>query len=157
MGQYPGRPVHLIGHSGGAALAVWTLEALPESQPITSAVLFGPALSPSYCLTAALRRTQEGIHHFWSPLDLLFLAAGTLLFRTADGKHAISAGFRGFSMAHRTEHEKTWYRHRLTQRCFSPRMLGQFHWGGHFGWANRVFIAEEVAPLLASNAACIAA
>jgi len=43
------------------------------------------------------------------------------------------------------------YRDRLRQRGYRPRMLGQFHWGGHLGWANRVFVAETVAPLLGEN------
>jgi pimeloyl-ACP methyl ester carboxylesterase len=147
--RYAGRPVHLVGHSGGAALAVWTLEALPEGHSISSAVLLGPALSPSYCLTAALRRAEQGIWSFWSPLDLLFLAAGTFLVGTADGQYAVSAGFRGFVAPHGAgEGDQVWYRERLRQQCYRPRMLGQFHWGGHFGWANRVFVAEEVAPLL---------
>jgi hypothetical protein len=30
---------------------------------------------------------------------------------------------------------------------------GQFHLGGHFDWANRVFVAEAVAPLLRGGAA----
>ncbi len=34
------------------------------------------------------------------------------------------------------------------QQCHKLRMARQFHLGGHFGWANRVFVAEVVAPLL---------
>ena len=40
------------------------------------------------------------------------------------------------------------YRTRLRQCRYDLRMLRQFHLGGHFGWANRVFVAEVVAPLL---------
>jgi pimeloyl-ACP methyl ester carboxylesterase len=138
--EFPGRPVHLVGHSGGAAIAVWTLEELPEKQAVRSAVLLGAALSPSYCLTKALSRTEQGIWHYWSPLDLLFLAAGTLLFGTANGRHSVAAGCCGFRR--HLECERLW------QRCYQPRMLRQFHAGGHFGWANSVFVAEEIVPLL---------
>ncbi|HEV3142285.1 MAG TPA: alpha/beta hydrolase [Gemmataceae bacterium] len=140
--EFPGRPVHLLGHSGGAAIAVWTLEALPENQPVHSAVLLGAALSASYPLSKALDQTKQGIWHFWSPLDLLFLAAGTVLFGTADGQHVIAAGCCGFK-APQAKND----RQRLRQQCYHPRMLRQFHAGGHFGWANSVFVSEEIAPL----------
>ncbi|HLW65349.1 MAG TPA: alpha/beta hydrolase [Gemmataceae bacterium] len=138
--EFPGRPVHLVGHSGGAAIAVWTLEALPETASVCSVVLLGAALSPSYCLAKALSRTEKGIWHFWSPLDILFLAAGTLLFGTADGRHTIAAGCSGFKRRRECD--------RLRQCCYHPRMLRQFHFGGHLSWANSVFVAEEIAPRL---------
>ncbi len=147
--SYPGRPVHLLGHSGGEAVAVWTLEALPLTRSVSTAVLFGPALSHSYCLGPALRRVEREVWNFGSPLDLLFLATGTLLVGTADGRHTVSAGFRGFSVPRNAgQEEERLYQNRLRQRRSTPSMLGQFHWGGHFGWANRVFVAETVAPLL---------
>jgi pimeloyl-ACP methyl ester carboxylesterase len=147
--RYPGRPVHLVGHSGGGAVAVWAMEALPPGHSVSTAVLLGPALSPSYRLGPALRRVKRAMWSFWSPLDLVFLAAGTFLFGTADGRHTASAGLRGFSLPpDASAEEASLYWDRLRQRCYAPRMLGQFHWGGHFGWANRVFVAEEVAPLL---------
>src|SRR5262249_521754 len=95
--EYPGRPVYLLGHSGGPALAVWVLEALHADCTVSAALLLAPALAPDYPLGAALRRTELGIWNFYSPLDLLFLAAGTLLFGTLDGQHRISAGCSGFT------------------------------------------------------------
>jgi alpha-beta hydrolase superfamily lysophospholipase len=151
--HHPGRPVHLVGHSGGAAVAVWALEALPESHSVGTAVFFGPALSPSYNLARALRRVEQKVCHFCSSLDLVFLAMGTFLVGTADGRHTFAAGFRGFSLPRDADEAvKRLYRDRLYQRRYRPRMLGQFHWGGHLGWANRVFVAEEVAPLLREGA-----
>jgi pimeloyl-ACP methyl ester carboxylesterase len=148
-GQFPGRPVHLIGHSGGAAVATWALDALPPGGTVSSVVLLAPALSPSHNLAPALRRVERGVWHFWSPLDVIFLAAGTLLAGTSDGRHVVSAGFCGFSPPRGASREdETLYRDRLRQQCYHPRMLGQFHWGGHLGWANRVFVAESVVPLL---------
>jgi len=150
--RYPGRPVHLVGHSGGAAVAVWAVEALPPTHPVGTAVLLAPALSPAYDLTPALRKVEGGVWHFWSPLDVVFLAAGTLLFGTSDGRHAVSAGCCGFSLPGGARPaDVALYRDRLRQRGYRPRMLGQFHWGGHLGWANRVFVAETVAPLLGEN------
>jgi pimeloyl-ACP methyl ester carboxylesterase len=141
--DYPGRPVYLIGHSGGAALGVWVLEALPEDRAITAAILLGPALSPGYPLTPALERTTEGVWNFFSPFDLLFLALGTSLLGTFDGRHGVSAGSCGFRESHA----------RLHQRRYHFGMLTCFHPGGHFGWANRVFVATTLAPLLRDHPA----
>ena len=44
--QYPVRPLHLIGHSGGGGMAVLALEALPPDRTITSTVLLALLL---YC------------------------------------------------------------------------------------------------------------
>lgn len=44
--RYPGRPVTLIGHSGGAAMAVLVLESLPVDRQVTQAILLAGALSP---------------------------------------------------------------------------------------------------------------
>lgn len=147
--RYPGRPVYLVGHSGGAALAVWALEALPEPRTITAAVLLGAALSPRYPLATALARTQRGIWNFFSPLDWIFLTIGTILFGTFDGRHGVSAGWRGFAPPPGLDDEQQMlYQDRLHQHGYHPRMLGSFHPGGHLGWANRVFVSEVVAPLV---------
>ena len=146
---YPGRPVYLVGHSGGGALATWVLEALPAGRTITGAVLLGPALSPTYPLGAALAKLDTALWNFWSPLDLFVLGAGTLLFGTVDGRYTFSAGFCGFVEPKGAgPEERGLYRSRLQQSCYRPRMAVRFHLGGHFGWANRVFVAEVVAPLL---------
>ena len=147
--SWPGRPVHLVGHSGGAALAVWALELLPASATVETAVLLAPALAPTYDLSAALQKTKQGIWNFHSPLDLFFLVAGTLLFGTVEGRHTIAAGNRGFSPPQElAAEERIIYETKLHQRRYSIDMLRQFHTGGHFGWTNRVFVAETLAPIL---------
>ena len=44
--QYPGRPVNLIGHSGGGGMVLLTLEALPPDRKIDCAILLAAAISP---------------------------------------------------------------------------------------------------------------
>ncbi len=147
--NYPERPVYLVGHSGGAGLVVWTLEALPHDRTIAAAFLLAPTLSPGYRLTSALRRCERGIWSFWSPLDFLFLAGGTALFRTIDNRHRFAAGCCGFRrLDDLNEEELEVHQSRLHQVCFRPAFLRHFHHGGHLGWANRVFVAEAIAPLL---------
>ena len=41
--EYPGRPVHLIGHSGGGAMIAYTLEALEPGRKITGGIMLVPA------------------------------------------------------------------------------------------------------------------
>jgi pimeloyl-ACP methyl ester carboxylesterase len=152
--DYPGRPVYLLGHSGGAAVAAWALEALPEGQGVTGAAMLGAALSPAFPLGPALRKVQGRLWNFWSPLDLPLLGAGTLVFGTADGRHSVSAGLRGFLVPQgAAAEEKELYRTRLRQHRYKLRMARQFNLGGHFGCANRVFVAEVVAPRLFGDSA----
>jgi pimeloyl-ACP methyl ester carboxylesterase len=146
---FPKRPVHLIGHSGGGALAVWAIESLPEGRTVSTALLLAPALAPSYQLGTALRKTDRGIWHFWSPFDCLFLAAGTLCFGTLDGRHCPAAGWCGFRSPKGIGPDQAYlYQTKLHPRRYTLGFAGQFHLGGHFGWTNRVFVSETVAPLL---------
>lgn len=150
--EYPGRPVHLIGHSGGGALAVMALEALPTSERVTSAILLAPALSPGYPLITALDHTERGIWSFWSPLDVIFCGAGTLLLGTIDGKWMLSAGMIGFRTLKKLDDvTHSVYEQKLHQIPYSWRMLGDFNLGGHFGCVNRVFVEKWVAPVLESS------
>lgn len=142
--DYPGRPVWLVGHSGGGAMSVLTAEALPEDSPIAGAILLGPALSPRYSVRPALRRTRHGIWNFHSHGDWLFLGVGTLLCGTLDGRHSPAAGFVGFRHDDATSAEHP----PLVQIPYGLAMLSAFNAGGHFGYANRVFVAEHVAPIV---------
>ena len=146
---YPGREVHLVGHSGGGALSVLALERLPAGTTVTSAVLLQPAISPRYDLSAALAKTERGIWNFSSMLDVFFDGIGTILGGTMDGRHTPAAGMIGFRPpAGLDAAEKELYAMRLHEVPFRPAMCAAFHFGGHMDATNRVFVAERVAPLL---------
>lgn len=150
--QYPGRPVHLIGHSGGGGIAVFVLEALPAGHEITSTILLAPAVSPDYDLRKALSRTRQGIWNFYSRYDVALLRLGTTIAGTMDGKMTSSAGAVGFSIPWGLSRaDRQLYANRLHQQRYSPRMAGSGHRGTHFGWANRQFVAEWLAPLIYSQ------
>ena len=68
--DYPGQPVYLVGHSSGAALAAWAMEALPEDRAVTGAVMLGAALSPAFPLAPALRRVQGRPVEFLVPRSI---------------------------------------------------------------------------------------
>lgn len=147
--EFPTQPVHLIGHSGGGALAVLILEALPADHRVTSAILLGPALSVRYPLTTALQHTERGIWNFWSYLDVIFCGAGTLLLGTIDGRWQPSSGMLSFrAPTSLSAADRQLYQQKLHQQPYSPRMARTFNLGGHFGCVNRVFVETWIAPLL---------
>jgi len=94
--QYPGRPVYLVGYSGGAGLAVMALEELPADRKVTGVVLLAAVLAPDYDLRVALSRTESGIHNFYSPYDVPVLMVLSTVFGTMEGRHTIAAGAVGF-------------------------------------------------------------
>jgi pimeloyl-ACP methyl ester carboxylesterase len=147
--RYPGRPVHLVGHSGGGALALLALERLDPSRQISGAVLLLPGISPGYDLVPALLHCEQSIWHFRSICDVLFLGLLTTVAGTIDRKHTPSAGMLGFrSPAQLDPEHEALVRTRFCDMPFRLEMIASFNFAGHFGAANRVFVAEWVAPLL---------
>lgn|GEM_PF-545044 len=150
--QFPSRPVHLIGHSGGGGLAVLTLEALPPDRTIASAILLAPALAPDHDLRRAMRRTEYGIYNYYSPHDVGFLRAGTTIMGTIDGRHTSAAGACGFTLPWGLDKEdRQLYRTRLHQQRYTRKMAKSGHSGGHTGWAKRGFVAQWLAPVIRSH------
>jgi pimeloyl-ACP methyl ester carboxylesterase len=147
--MYPGRPVYLVGHSGGAAMAVLTLERLPEGARITGAVLLHAAISPGYDLSRALGHVEQRVWSIRSVFDVFFLGIGTCVAGTFDGRHTCSAGMLEFRPpADLPSAGRQIYDEKLRDVPFNPSMIAAFNLGGHFGPVNRVFVAEHVAPLL---------
>lgn len=148
-GRYADRPVTLIGHSGGAGIAVLALEALPPAVQIEQAILLAPAISEEYDLTPALRRTRAGICNFYSKLDVGLLVVGTTIFVAIDREHGPSAGAVGFSIPPRaTEATRQLYATRLQQVQWTPRLRSRGATGLHAGWTTREFASEYLAPIV---------
>ena len=95
---YPGRPVHIVGHSGGGALAVFVAESLASknAQPIDGLVLLSASISSGYDLTKALGMCRTGILNCYNPSDVALLGVGTAILGNLDGGHGPSAGRSGF-------------------------------------------------------------
>jgi pimeloyl-ACP methyl ester carboxylesterase len=147
--RYPGRPVHLVGYSGGAGVAVLTLEAMPPNRRVTDAILLAPTLASDYNLRPALSHTARGIRNFYSPLDVPILMVLSTAFGTTEGQHVAAAGAIGFQTSNDSGQEPQRNgEQQVSQQSYSLDMLKDGHAGGHFGWANRTFIAHYVAPLL---------
>jgi len=152
--RYPGRPIHLVGYSGGGGVAVLALEALPPDRKVTSAILLAPTLAFDYDLQRALSRTEQGIRNFYSPLDAPILGLLTLALGTTEGRHTLAAGAVGFQAPQSLDAaQRQAYQARLPQQGYQIDMLWDGHGGGHFGWCNRTFVARHVAPLVDRNPA----
>jgi hypothetical protein len=143
--SYPGRPVVLVGQSGGAAMAIWTAEALHFEQHVDGIILLAGTISPGYRLDVALQRSRRGIVNFYSQDDRWFLGMGTTMAGTMDGEHSSSAGRVGFTLPHATSLPAEYAK--LYQVPWQWQMAQAGHWGGHTSTSAQGFIREFVAPL----------
>ncbi|QEH35341.1 hypothetical protein OJF2_38920 [Aquisphaera giovannonii] len=139
----PGEPVFLVAKSGGSAVAARALEQLPPGS-VERAILLAPALSPGYDLGPALRAVAREMVVFWSPLDVIVLGAGTLLFGTADRVRGPSAGLVGF----RPLAAQAGPLGKLRQVRWGPGMAATGNLGGHVGPDSPVFLRKYIVPLL---------
>ena len=147
--RYPGRPVHLVGYSGGGGVAVLALEALPPGRRVTSAILLGATLAPDYDLRLAMSHTEQGIRNFYSPADAPVLVALMTVVGTTEGRHTGAAGARGFTVPKGLEgDEREAYERGLIQQKHNREMFALGNEGGHFGWLQPAFVQQWLAPLV---------
>ncbi|MDP6636807.1 MAG: hypothetical protein QGG42_18050 [Phycisphaerae bacterium] len=144
--NYPGRPVVLVGQSGGSAIATWTCEAMRWGRKVDGVVMLAAAMSPGYRLTTALDSTRRGIVNFYSSRDVLLLWAGTKVYGTMDGKHSTSAGNVGFSVPTGKLRSKEY--DRLFQVPWRSEMARTGNLGMHLTSGTASFVARYVAPLV---------
>lgn len=143
--EYPGRPVWVIGHSGGGGIALLTLRALPRDVRVRGVVLIAAAIDPAFDLPSVEEHVETTIWNVSSFLDCLFVGIGTVIFGTIDGVHTISAGCCGFRKS---------ATRKLREMPYRFGMFPSFHFAGHFGCVNRRFVERYIAPLLRDEEAC---
>jgi len=144
--DHPGKPVVIVGQSGGGAMAVWTAEQLLPGQRVDGIILLAAALSPHYILDFALENSTRGIVNFHSSMDWIFLGVGTTVTGTMDGRHTVSAGQVGFS-APGSKLSLAAYR-KLFQVSWRPEMIASGNPGMHLTSGGSEFVAKYVAPLI---------
>lgn len=94
--SHPGKPVHLVGHSGGGGMAVFAAEALPDDRKVDGLVLISASISCDYKLTKAIDHCKSGIVNFYCKGDVGMLVIGTTLAGNVDGAHGPAAGQKEF-------------------------------------------------------------
>lgn len=142
--RYPNRPVHLIGHSAGAGMALFVMQQLPSGVTIDSAILLAAAVSRDFGVHDLTSRTRSGIWNFWSRGDMLTVGLGTLIFGTMDRRHAASAGAFGFRKTSALQKSSGM----LHDVGYAYAMARCWNFGGHFGCTNSAFISRYIAPIV---------
>jgi pimeloyl-ACP methyl ester carboxylesterase len=145
----PGGRIILTGHSGGAGIAVWALEKLPEDVKVDTVLLLAPALSPGYDLTRALSHVRGTMYAFTSTFDAVVLGAGTTAFGTIDGVRCEAAGRWGF-VAPEGADEKAY--EKLVQVPYDAKWMRDGNIGDHIGPMGKTFAKNVLTPLVVGEA-----
>ncbi len=149
--EHPGRPVYLVGHSGGGGVAVFAAASLPEGSHIDGLVLLSASISPGYDLTTALERCRNGIVNFYNEADVGLLGVGTTLLGNVDGVRGPSAGLVGFEKPKDSDPEaKKLAYGRLYERGLTPAMTSAAI--SHAAVTRPGFVSVYVAPWVMSPA-----
>lgn len=151
--KYPAAPIYLLGYSGGGAVALHVLELLPAGgEAILEAVaLLAPACSPNFPAAPLSDRTRHGLWNYYSPFDRVILGFVTRVIGTTDGVHGRAAGSVGFPEGDDSEMGSATFQAEFgaggifRQRSELGRWFRQYHYSGHFGYANRVWVRETLA------------
>jgi hypothetical protein len=147
--DHPQTPVTLIGLSAGTAIAVFTLEALPQNCQVEDAILLSSSVSSDYDLTRALQRVRNRMYVFTSERDSV-LAYLVPIAGTADRRSGAvpSAGLRGFRLPTGASAEmKTQYA-KVTHVRWRPDFEDFGYSGGHTDVVNPRFVQAYIAPLV---------
>jgi pimeloyl-ACP methyl ester carboxylesterase len=146
--EHPQAAVSLVGVSAGCAIIAWALEALPAELSVRRVVFIGPALSPGYDLTEALKRVDREAVVFTSRRDELILGWGTTQYGTMDRVFTDSAGKVGFKLPDNATRETRAQYAKLREIAWTEKMLLDGHYGGHLGPLSTRFVCKYVAPII---------
>ncbi len=144
--NHAGRPIDVVGYSGGGGLAVMVAEALPEDVHLRNLILVQAAISPNHDLSAALARIDGKLINFHSAFDWAIHGLGTRALGTMDRANVASAGKDGFNLEMAVPDEAL--RWRVEQREWTLAMLASGHYGGHFGMLTYGWNKKHLAPYL---------
>ncbi|MDP7635942.1 MAG: alpha/beta fold hydrolase [Phycisphaerae bacterium] len=145
--EHPGRPVHLVGHSGGGGIAVLAAEQLPEGRKVDGLVLLSASISIAHDVTKALKNCRSGIVNFYNRGDAALLGVGTTILGNVDGRHGPSAGLLGFDPPGASASDETRLTYsKLFQVELSGPMISEDLGGAHFSTTRYGFVLVYVSP-----------
>lgn len=134
----PSVPIDIVGLSGGGAIALFVVEALPEDVSVRRVILLAPAISGGFPIeTRVMPKVDDFVVNYVSPLDLQ-VSLGTRVFGTMDRRTEQSAGYTGFPVDHP----------RLLQVTWRPEMMMQGHFGNHLSYLSELWQQQHVVPAL---------
>ncbi|RIK65916.1 MAG: hypothetical protein DCC65_11590 [Planctomycetota bacterium] len=146
---YPDAPITLMGLSAGTAVAVFTLEALPEGCQVDNVVLLGASIGSDYDLTAALKRVRGRMYVFTSENDAVLNFAVPIA-GTADRQSGdvASAGLDGFRLPPGASAETRRLYARVSNVAWRTQFERDGDWGGHTDTTHPRFVKDYIAPLV---------
>jgi len=151
--DYPGRPVWLIGLSGGGGILPFVLEALPDDYYVEAAFLMAPTISPEYNLAKALKRCRNYMVNYYSPRDMILSGLGTTIFGTIDRAHTSAAARYGFKPPKNLSPEDALlYKTRLIQIVCGKHGNTPGHIGIHITSSSPKFVEKVIGPLITDSA-----
>jgi alpha-beta hydrolase superfamily lysophospholipase len=140
----PHARITITSHSGGAGIAVWALEELPDDVHIDTLLMLAPALSPRYDLSRALRHVDRA-YAFASAHDPI-LGPGTRSFGTIDRVRTEAAGRVGFAIPDDAADPAQYAK--LNSYPYDPAWMRLGNIGDHIGPMMRPFARRILGPLL---------
>ncbi len=149
--EHPGAPVSVVGLSAGTAVAVFTLEALPDRYAVDDIVLLGSSLSSHYDITKALKHVRNRFVVYTSEKDAV-LSVLVSVSGTADRMFcgACAAGLRGFHWPPDKSKDPValaLYR-KVENIDWKPEFAQSGNYGGHTDTVGPRFIRDYVATKL---------
>jgi pimeloyl-ACP methyl ester carboxylesterase len=150
--EYPGRPVFIVGHSGGGGIAVFSAESMPDGAPVDGVVILEGALGPQYDLTRAIRGSNRHIANCYCWNDL-FLWGLTTVGHNVDGSAGRTAGQEGFSLPKNAPKDRILAFACVKEIPWDSSMIKEGNVGGHFGVVAPGYIEAHVAPVISQWAA----
>ncbi len=143
---YPGRPICLVGYSGGAGVALMVAEALAPKVRLQNVLLVHGAVSPDYNLACVLERVDGKLVNFYSSLDWFMLGLGTTVFGTIDRQYTAAAGKVGFDLEQAVPNLSD--RHKIVQVAWDIGQCKNWHFGNHLNMIVCDWNKNRVAPYL---------
>jgi pimeloyl-ACP methyl ester carboxylesterase len=143
----PTRPVYLMAHSAGNALALATAHFLPPDS-VERVVLLAPTTPAHADLRPALRAARQGVDVFYSCRDRMGPLAG-LSFIGRDGRLFCRVAARhGFILPAVAPGDDAPLYRKLRQFGWGPGLICTDHEGDHYGIYQPGFLRSHVLPLL---------
>ena len=141
---YPNAPVEMLGFSAGTAIAIFALEALPESVKVQNVVLLGASISHDYDLSKALKHVRGHMYVYTSTHDLM-VGVFMKFTGTADRKHDdAGADIHGFVLpAGATAETKALYARKIVTIKWTKELEADGDYGHHFDNIKKDFIRDH--------------
>ncbi|MCE5277906.1 MAG: alpha/beta fold hydrolase [Planctomycetaceae bacterium] len=147
--KHPGKPVYIIGHSGGGGIAVFVAENMPDGHKVDGLILLSASISSAYDVTKALENTRRGIVNLYNKGDGMLLGVGTTLFGNVDGIRGPSAGLLSFDAP---PEKASPSKHEAYKRLYQVQVTQEMSLGGssHTSSTEPGFVSLYIAPWLLS-------